>query len=367
MNEDEGIQQMTGYERMMAAVRRQQPDRVPIWELIINRPVIEALHGDISYHDFAEREDLDGVTIFEDQKLEDLGDGLERDEWGILWRVDEPGIPYRIDGPVKSEADLDGYAPPDPDADHRLKTLEAAVKRFKGQRAIVFLGHDGFEFPHYLYGMENLLVSYYQNPELAHRLARLTIDYKKKVMQRAIELGADIALTGDDYANRLGPIMSPTHFRQFILPYLREMVEAARGRGVPFIKHTDGNLWAILNDLVGTGLDGLDPLEPIAHMDIGEVKERYGGRIAVAGNVDCGELLCRGSVEEVVEAVKETIAKAAPGGGHILASSNSIHPAVNPRNYRAMVEAGRRFGTYPLDPKMVEEYKGKNYISRYGD
>jgi uroporphyrinogen decarboxylase len=102
-------------------------------------------------------------------------------------------------------------------------------------------------------------------------------------------------------------------------------------------------------------------------MDIGDVKARYGERIAVAGNVDCGELLCRGSVQEVVEAVKETLAKAAPGGGHILASSNSIHPAVNPHNYRAMVEAGRRFGTYPLDPKMVEQYRKKNYIARYGD
>jgi uroporphyrinogen decarboxylase len=134
---------------------------------------------------------------------------------------------------------------------------------------------------------------------------------------------------------------------------------------VPFIKHTDGCLWPILDDIVGAGIDALDPLEPIAGMDIGRVKALYGDRIAVVGNVDCGELLCRGTTDEVVAAVKETIAKASPGGGHVLASSNSIHPAVNPQNYRAMVEAAREFGRYPIDPELVESYGDKNYIARY--
>jgi uroporphyrinogen decarboxylase len=67
----------------------------------------------------------------------------------------------------------------------------------------------------------------------------------------------------------------------------------------------------------------------------------------------------------VVDAVKETIAKGAIGGGLILASSNSIHPAVKPENYRAMVEAGRRFGVYPLDEQMVREYRERDYMSAY--
>lgn len=357
---------MTGCERMMTALRREEPDRAPIWELIVNEPVIQALYGDIGYHDFVEREGLDGVTIFESGRTEQLDGCTVRDEWGIVWRTDEPGIPYRVDGPIKSEADLDHYAAPDPDADYRLENLEAAVRRFKGEKAIVFLSHDAFEFSHYLRGMDQLLMDYVLNPDLVHRLARIAIDYKKPVMERAIELGADIVLTGDDYANRQAPIMSPQHFREFVLPYLQAMVDVAKARGVPFIKHTDGNLWPIIDMLVDTGLDALDPIEPIAGMDIGEVKQRYGDRIALAGNVDCGELLSRGTPEEVEEAVKETIAKAAVGGGHILASSNSIHPAVNPENYRAMVEAGKRYGQYPLDPTMVEEYRTKNYIASQG-
>ncbi len=371
---------MKGYERMMRALRRQEPDRVPMFELIVNEPVIKALYPDLvsgtKYQrgsegiyeiqaDFIEREGLDAIVIFEDMRSEWIDGEHYLDEWGITWQVPPSGIPYVVGHPIREEKDLDSYVPPDAEADYRLETLRKAVRRFKHDKAIIFLGHDGFEFSHYLRGLDNLLMDYVLNPSFVKRLARIVTDYKRRVMERAAEEGADILLTGDDYAHRQAPIMSPAHFREFVLPYLKETIDVAKAKGVPFIKHTDGNLWPIIDMLVDAGIDCLDPLEPMARMDIGEVKRRYGDRIAVAGNVDCGELLSRGTVKEVVEAVKETIAKAAVGGGHILASSNSIHPAVKPENYRAMVEAGKRYGRYPLDRKMVEEYKNKNYIAKY--
>jgi uroporphyrinogen decarboxylase len=376
---------MNSYERMMIAVRGGQPDRVPVWESIINKPVIKALHpelfdsaekeaiydrgsqgGYLLQADFVEKEDLDGITIFEDFRVQRwIDDYTYVDEWGITWQVPSYGIPYVVKHPIKTESDLDKLSIPDPDADYRLKSLEDAVKRFKGKRVIVFLGHEAFEFSHYLRGMENLLMDYILNPDFVKRIARIVMDYKRKVLERAAEVGADILLTGDDYAHRNGPIMSPEHFEEFVLPYLQEAVDVAKEKGVPFIKHTDGNLWQILDLIVDTGIDVLDPIEPMADMDMGQVKEKYGSRIAIAGNVDCAQLLPEATEEEVVEAVKETLSKGAVGGGFILASSNSIHPAVKPENYRVMVEAARRYGQYPLDSKMVMEYQKKNYITKY--
>lgn len=356
---------MNGYERMMTALRKEQPDRVPVWELIINQPVIEALYGDIGYLDFIEKEDLDGVTAAENVRVTERISATDyRDEWGIVRRAMPAGTHYIVDFPIKTEADLDRYAPPDPDAHYRLSGLRTIVKRFKGKKAIIFLCHDAFEFSHYLHGLENLLVDYLTNPPFARRLARMVIDYKRRVIERAIDEGADVVLTGDDYAWKAAPMMSPALFEEFVLPYLQEMVNAARNRGVPFIKHTDGNLWPILDMIVDTGIDALHPIEPIANMDIGAVKAEYGDRITLVGNIDCAELLTRGSEEEVVEAVKETIAKAAPGGGYILSSSNSIHHSVDPRSYRAMVTAARKYGRYPLDTRMVEEYRQKSYVKR---
>lgn len=356
---------MTGYERFMTALlRKGEPDLVPIWELIVNEPTL-SWFGARSLEDFVEIADLDGVTVFEDMVMRPIEGGEEliwrgrtiasgtreivKDEWGITWGITDFGIPYPIDGPIKSKEDLKHYNPPDPEDPHRLESLKKAVSHFKGKKAIVFLTHDGFEFPHYLRGgMENLLMDYIEDPDLAHELSEMVVSYKICLMRRAIELGADAVVSGDDYATRTGPIMSPSHFREFVLPYLKRSIDSAHDMGVPFIKHTDGNVWPILHMMVEAGIDALDPIEPIAGMDIGEVKARYGDRIAVIGNVDCTELLTRGTKEEVIEAVKETIRKASPGGGHILASSNSIHPAVKPENYKAMIEAGRRFGRYPI-------------------
>ena len=159
--------------------------------------------------------------------------------------------------------------------------------------------------------------------------------------------------------------MSLEHFKEFVMPYLQEVVDIVKEKSVPFIKHTDGNLWQILDPIVDTGIDMLDPVEPMANMDLRQVKEKYGSRIGLAGNVDCGQLLPKATKQEVVEAVKETLAKGAVGGRFILASSNSIHPAVKPKNYRAMVEAGRKYGQYPLDSKMITEYEKKDYIMKY--
>lgn len=358
------MDEMTGVQRCLTALRLMQPDRVPIWELIVNQPVVEALMGPgATYDDLVEAE-LDGITVVENQVMERIDDTHSRDEWGIIWGQADDGIPYPAGHPIESWDDLADWSPPDPEADHRLDRLAEIIERFKGRKAIVFLGHDSFEFTHYLRGMDRLFMDYVMEPQKVHDLSRMVIDYKKRVMQRALEMGADIALTGDDYCHRQAPMMSPAHFDEFIAPYLAEIVQVAHDAGAPFVKHTDGNIWPILDSMVAAGIDAIDPLEPIAHMDIGEVKRAYGDRIALCGNVDCGELLSRGTPEQVIEAVKETIAKASPGGGHILASSNSIHPAVKPENYRAMIDAAKQYGRYPLDEAMVAEYREMNYIER---
>lgn len=356
---------MTGRERFLAALRREQPDQVPIWELIINEPTISGIYGPVGYYEFAERIGLDAVTVFETHRREESGNGLFKDEWGIKWQIEPCGVAYPAGGPIRDKSDLDHYRTPDPHAEHRLESVRDAVGHFKGEKAVVLCCHEGFEFSHYLYGMDNLLISYVEDPDFAHRLTRMIVDYKKAVMLDAIEAGVDVIVSGDDYAFRTAPLMSPDLFREFSAPYIQELAKTAHSRGVPFVKHTDGYIWPILDMIVDAGVDGIDPIEPIAGMDIGEVKAEYGDRLAVVGNVDCTEILTHGSKEDIVDAVKETIAKGAVGGGHILASSNSIHPGVSPEGYLTMVQAAQHFGQYPLDDGMVLEYKERDYISKY--
>jgi uroporphyrinogen decarboxylase len=101
-----------------------------------------------------------------------------------------------------------------------------------------------------------------------------------------------------------------------------------------------------LDMIVSAGPDGINPIEPVAGMELKKVKQLVGHKVCITGNIDCAHLLPHGTVDEVRAAVRQAIAGAAPGGGYILTSSNSIHSSCNPRNFVAMVRATHEFGTY---------------------
>jgi len=101
--------------------------------------------------------------------------------------------------------------------------------------------------------------------------------------------------------------------------------------------------------LVETGIDAYHSIDPGAGMDLGFIKEKYGKQITLWGNVDCGIILTRGTREDIINEVKRVIKTAAPGGGHVLTSSNTIHSEIPTANFLTMLEAAGRFGIYPLN------------------
>ena len=96
------------------------------------------------------------------------------------------------------------------------------------------------------------------------------------------------------------------------------------------------------------GINAYHAIEPSAGMDIVKVKEMYGDKITVIGNIDCGEILSNWSPEEIKNEVRRIIKNASPGGGHIFASSNSVHRGVPVDNFLAYVDAVKEFGAYPI-------------------
>ena len=158
--------------------------------------------------------------------------------------------------------------------------------------------------------------------------------------------GVKIIYTGDDYAYNKGPLMSPKHFQEFFYPGLKRVVHGFKDLGLYVIKHTDRNIWTIIEMIIDSGIDCLDPIDPQGGMDLAEVKAKYGNRVALKGNVDCAHLLSFGTKDEVIEATKKALKQGMPGGGFILSSSNSIHSAVKPENYAVMVQTVKEFGSY---------------------
>jgi uroporphyrinogen decarboxylase len=342
---------MTNRERAEIALMPGTPDRVPIFELLIDPAVMQGILPGCGYVDFVQRFDLDIVltgTPSENYRMEpvDQPNRLFRDEWGVLRRFSDWTVSYPVQGPIHGEADLAGYTPPDPRDPYRFTGLIKLLEAFKGSRLVGMHVHDAFFYPSCLLGMDELLAAVIERPELVRKLVRMCVEHTRTLMVKARSLGAELFVFGDDYAGTGGTFLSPRHFQELFLPGLREVVEAAKDMGALAVKHSDGNLEPILDMIVDTGIDGIHPLDPEAGMDIRLVKERYGNRICVIGNIDTGRLLAGATPREVEEAVRLAILEIAPGGGYIISSADSIHAGVKPENYRAMLEAAVRYGDY---------------------
>ena len=111
------------------------------------------------------------------------------------------------------------------------------------------------------------------------------------------------------------------------------------------IKHTDGNIMPILDQLVQTNPHALHSIDPQAGVDIAEVKRLYGDQICLIGNVNCG-LLDTGTDEEVIESVRYCLTHGMPGGGYIFSTSNCIYTGMRLERYELMLNVWRSEGSY---------------------
>ncbi|MBU0608923.1 MAG: uroporphyrinogen decarboxylase family protein [Armatimonadetes bacterium] len=343
---------MNSVERVFTTLEGKQADRVPLMELAVDPGIVKQILPEGDIFDLIEHLDLDVVPIgimMDRRPVEwvDREQKIFRDKWGALQRLTTevmpiPWHPARIN----DEADLDTYTPPDGNDEYFLEMTRKCVARFKDKRAICFVGEEVFAVQQYLRGgMESLMMDFATRPSLVKRLARIGVEYYIELYRRVIAEGVDIILLGDDYAWKMGPFMSPRHFEEYILPGFTQVVQEIRRAGAYCIKHTDGDIWKIMDMMAGAGLHAFGPLEPLPSMDLAAVKAHFGGKIAVVGNIDV-DLLCRGTVDEVVAATKHLLNTASVGGGHIMSSGNSIISAVKPENYLAMVETTKRYGVY---------------------
>lgn len=340
---------MTSLERVMSALRLEEPDRIPTFEWSINEKIKTALNPCHDPFAFEEWAGLDAVVIYADEKKIWLDSSSYIDEWGVTMAKTEEDYPTAIDFPLKTPDAVETYTVPDPEAAWHFESLKEAVKRFKGKKAILMRLRDAGSIPRNLRGMENIMMDYVLEPELVRKLVRISVDYHTKLAYRAMELGADAFWSSDDYCDNKGPIMGPEIFREHILPGLTELVFNIKKEGYFFIKHNDGNITSILKDLVDAGINCIDPIDAEAGMSLLEVKRAYGKRIAIKGGVPVTKALSFGTVSDAVRETKRCIREGGSGGGYILSSSSDIIASVQPQNYKAMLDTLQEFGTYPLD------------------
>ncbi len=340
--------QMTCYERVMTALRNEEPDRVPHFEWILDRNVREAILPGCTMEEFTLRMGLDAILTQPDYRREPVSETRFRNEYGIVYEKTEEEHVIAVEGPIQTLEDLRNYEPPDPRAPHRFESLKRLVDRYKGKLAVGVHLNDVFSIPRNLMGFQNILLALAADPELIRGLVEMSVDLNIEFAKECARLGADFVFTGDDYASTDGPLMSPKTFRELLYPGLKRVFAGFKQQGLLTVKHSDGNILPLLDMIIDAAPDCLDPIDPNGGLDIGWMKQQYGDRFAMKGNVDCAHLLTFGAMAEVVQQTKDVLRVAAPGGGFILSSSNSVHSKVKPENYLAMWNTVRTYGTYPI-------------------
>jgi len=346
------------FARFRCALKRGQPDRVPLAEICVNEPVMAAFLGRPirSAADrvaFWRRAGYDYVPIlitgypWNPDKPPKEGYRITRfhrsrytqEEEETGWRAERAGW-------ITSLAEIDDFPWPRKE-EVDLTAIQETLPHLPEKMQVVVI-NCLHEWAVHVVGTEAFLLATVDEPRLVqevyNRVGELVVHFFEQA-SRLPKVGA--LWLGDDLAYTEGMFYSPARMREWLFPWYRQIAAIAQSRDLPLIFHSDGEVRPIIPDLVEMGFDALHPIEPKA-MDIAEIKRKWGKHLCIIGNIDLCYTLTRGTPREVEAEVKERLRQCGPGGGYCVSSANSIPEYVPVENFRALVEATLRWGQYPL-------------------
>jgi uroporphyrinogen decarboxylase len=349
---------MTSRERVRAAVARQATDRVPrlLYEEAIGyTPPIERMlqeHCTPKLPRDYFNMDITSVT-FQPTALPRarfapwLAASTEMsqvDEWGVWWRGGGFYHFAHIESPLRGVQDfarLKEYPWPDLDQSYRYDGLRERVEELHrlGFAVAAFAG-SVFEQSWFIRGMEDLMMDLVAAPEIAHYLFERTAAFQQHAAAEFARAGVDIIITGDDIAGQNGLLMSLEIWREFLKPRLTATVRAVKTANPDsfVFYHSDGNVEPAIPDLIETGIDILNPVQPEC-MDPSVIKQRYGDRLSFWGTVSVQRTMPFGTPADVRAEVRARIRDVGRGGGLILAPAHVLGPETPWENVVAFFEA----------------------------
>jgi len=338
-------------------LRTGEPDRVPLGDIsvhpilkagVLGRPV-KTPEDEVAFWATA---GFDYVPIEQGLQLTDVIKRQSMHEVEAQYAAETTETQVRSwategKGLITTMAEFEAFRWPDPDAlDYgafdRIGPLLPAGMKVVGAMGKVFTCVS------WLMGLEGLSLSLVDEPELLPRLFRRVGEFQVKALSRLLAYDCVGAIWhADDIAFNTQLLISPRILRQHLFPWYTEMNRMAHAKGMPVVYHSDGALQEVVEDIIGCGFDGLNPIEPPS-MDISAIKRQYGKRISIIGNIDLGYTLTRGTPDEVRAEVRQRIRDLGPGGGYAVSSSNSVPEYVPLANFNAMREATFEYGRYPI-------------------
>jgi uroporphyrinogen decarboxylase len=371
---------MTPRERVLTALRRQQPDRVPYEINGFNRVAwarFKTETGSIDPDAYfgaetaVERVDFLPTNINLKERYlpfhelpphvtyksndEDMHKGdFILDEWGTVFIAGtDPAYDHFV-APTKimkaaSIGEIQNYPMPDFMEDYRHRHFEKSVAQIKkSQRAsVIYMEMTIFEASWQIRGLDQLLTDFITDEEIAACLLDRITAISAAKATRVAKAGVDIMRIGDDVGMKDRMILSPQMWRKWLKPRLAKVITAAKTvkPDILISYHSDGFIEPIIPELIEIGIDILNPVQPEC-MDPEKIKNLYGDKLAFWGTISVQQTLPFGTVTDVENEVRLRIETVGKGGGLLLGPSHVIAPEVPHENLRAFVNAAQKYGTY---------------------
>jgi len=344
---------LTPRERVLTALRREIPDRVPWIEGIVGNGIASAVCCEPINVDWSVAPDgfptVPGAQLAEEQKKVNRALGKDNINFSAFAPIfahkmepAEDGSPVIVgDGKVRTRRDFEAiFRLPPPDDPrfianarefiaHKDNYCACACVRLGIGATLMTMGIEGFSY------------ALADDPELVLKVHNAYADWTARVVPLMEDVGFDVIWAFDDVAFNSGPVFRPEIYIEQILPKQKEVVS---NFSKPLITHSDGDMTPLLEAWLELGQDGIHPIQPDV-MDIEMVKDRYGERVAIVGNIFMSDLVHK-EPADIEAQVRERIERIGRGGGYIISSSNSLTDDMKPENVLAMSAAIQRYGRY---------------------
>lgn len=267
----------------------------------------------------------------------------EYDWWGAGWSTETEGY-WHAFAPLADSNDLAHFLWPDPDAPHLLDDAATSMDAHRQLFVVPNIGMCLFERAWSLRGFDRLLVDMIEMPDwVEHLLDRIT-EIQVRLAKRFVEIGVDGGYFGDDYGAQHSMLFSPRLWRRLIKPRLARMFAVFQDAGLPVILHSDGDIRAILPDLVEIGVAALNPVQPEV-LDHAWLSRQFGVSLSFYGGISTQTVLPKTDGAAVRRATVECARQLAPcGTGLLLGPSHRMQSDIPPASVEAMLEAFRQLG-----------------------
>jgi len=255
-----------------------------------------------------------------------------------------------LDGPFTNTTDVDAFRWPDESCLPSPAEIAPRVSELKSKDRVVLAEVVmPFKRAWHMRGLQNFLCDMMADPAFVERLYDRIYGFESALAERCAQAGVDCIMVVGDIAMEDRLMFRPELFRRFDVPRLTELIRRVRriGTNTQMFYHSDGNISAVMDDLIAAGFDIINPIQPEC-MNPEEVKERWGKQITMWGTISVRTTLPQGTPESVRATVRDRIQRCGQDGGLVIAPANVIMYDTPAENVIAMFEAAR--DVEQLDP-----------------